>query len=155
MVRWLFTVAMSIGLVASSSGQDRSPPRTGAPAPSFELVTAAEKDGAITVRYSHMGLGVVTLMMDGKPVRTTGYVQYEITFNAVGKGVAVLGADGKAIDSKDLLKRLAKPTAVAVFVFPPEVESKPDPFYLGVLREDIVVFAVPSKEFTSVQQGKK
>ena len=54
-----------------------------------------------------------------------------MTFNAVGKDVAVLGADGKAIDSKDLLKRLAKPTAVAVFMFPAGVESKPGPFYLG------------------------
>ena len=158
MVRWLCTLAMVIGLVASSSGQDRSPPPKG-PGPSFQLATAVEKDGLIVVRYSQPVQATKTVQVEKDGKKVTQNVAYtvwnDIEFKVDGKSVAVLGADGKAIDPKNLLKRLAKPTPIAIFAFNPKDELTPDPFYLRVLREDIVVFAASYMEFRPPPPPKK
>ena len=150
MVRRLFTFAMVIGLAASSSGQDPSPSFKGPP-PTFKLATAVDKDGVIVVRYSEAFVATkdVQVEKDGKKfTKTVSYTEWgEVEFKADGKSVAVLGANSKALDPKDLLKRLAKPTPIAVFSFNQGDELKPDPLYLRVLREDVVVFAAWHGEF--------
>ena len=131
--------------------QDLPPLPKGSP-PDFELATAMEKDGAVVVRFTMRGTHtkVVQVEQDGKKVTKNVVELAWVDSSDVkvdGKNFAVLGADGKAIDPKDLLKRLAKPTQVAVFKFGPKGESKPDLFYLRMLREDVVVFAASYEKF--------
>ena len=151
MVRLFLAVAAAVGLTMATAAQDL-PPLPKGPSPDFGLATAMEKDGAVVVRFTSRGAHnkVLEVEQDGKKV-TQIVVELAWVDSADvkvdGKDFAVLGADGKAIDPKDLLKRLAKPTQVAVFRIGPKVEPKPDPFYLRMLREDVVVFVAPYAKF--------
>ena len=60
----------------------------------------------------------------------------------LGEAVHAFGVDGKRMDAKAVLKGLAKPKGVAVFVRYQQPLLDPDPFYLGMLREGTVVLVV-------------
>jgi hypothetical protein len=48
---------------------------------------------------------------------------------------------------KNLLTRLAKAARVAVVLNPPGVNRKLDPYYVGALKDDIVVLKAPQETF--------
>jgi hypothetical protein len=55
--------------------------------------------------------------------------------------------EGKGADEDAVFKSLAKPKGVAVFVRAKDSDpTKPDPFYLALLREDTVVLVVNQKD---------
>jgi hypothetical protein len=62
----------------------------------------------------------------------------------LGKTVQAYRTDGKPADAEAVLKALAKPKGVAVFVR--AKAAKPEPFYLGLLREDTLALVVESKD---------
>jgi len=74
-------------------------------------------------------------------VEEAGWFDYDLTVD--GRQVRAVGADGKAIDPKDLPKRLAKPARVVLF----RGAGEPDPHYLGVLRDDVIVLVAPADKF--------
>ncbi|HLW65569.1 MAG TPA: hypothetical protein VKS79_09645 [Gemmataceae bacterium] len=64
----------------------------------------------------------------------------------LGKNVVAYRADGKVMEADALLKALAKPKGVAVFVRADVSKSKPEAFYLGLLREDTLVLVAEHKD---------
>lgn len=146
MVRWAFVVVAFIALVAVTYAQDL-PLAPQGPSPNQMLATAVKKDGADVIRFFHLEKRIkkVQVERDGKKV-DVDFIETQWTprtddLQVDAKGVAFFTADGKAIDPKALLKRLAKPTRVVVFYFEPKEKLTPDPAYLRMLREDVVVIA--------------
>lgn len=149
MVRWVYVTAVLAGLATDSGAQDL-PPLPQGPSPNYQLAKAVEKDGIVVVRFTRVEFRTKTVEVekDGKKfarnIAESAWADAGIDVPVDGKEVRAFGADGKVIDPKDLPKRLARLTQVVVFVFGPNTEPKPDPFYLRALREDIVVFAAPA-----------
>jgi hypothetical protein len=149
-VQAFLVVAAAVGFAVR--GKDLPPAPIGG-GPLCQLATAAEKDGAVVVRFHQLWLHAKVLKVerDGKQVVENEFVyrwvEVPVDVRVDGREVRVLSADGKAIDPATLPKRLAKPTPVVVFRFSPKEEPRPDPFYLRMLREDVVVFAGPFEKF--------
>lgn len=120
-------------------GQPNSPP-------TFAMAWATESDGVVVVQFAIPQVVTETVEVEsgGKKLHQT--IQKSVTHTAVvkleGEEVAVLGADGKAIAPKDVQRRLGKPATVVIFMY-----GQPDPFVLGVLRQDAVVFVAPPEKF--------
>lgn len=150
MLRFLCIAATIAGLASGARAQDL-PPLPKGPPPQYPLARAGEKDGKVVVHFTRVvhRTKPVTVEENGKKL-TSNVVESgwdEITLPVDGKEVRALGPDGKAIDPKDLPKRLAKRTQVVVFVLNEfSGTTEPDPFYLRVLREDVVVFAAPAEK---------
>jgi hypothetical protein len=65
----------------------------------------------------------------------------------LGKTVQVFRANGKPAEPSFVLKALAKPRGVAVFIRTQGSDpAKPDPFYLALLREGTLVLVVSEKD---------
>ena len=75
------------------------------------------------------------------------YVWSDIEVKVDGKVIAAFDVKGKPIDPKNLLARLAKAARVAVVLNPPGLNRKLDPYYLGALKDDIVVLKGPEEKF--------
>ncbi|HLW68334.1 MAG TPA: hypothetical protein VKS79_23660 [Gemmataceae bacterium] len=59
-------------------------------------------------------------------------------------------SDGKPADAEAVLKALAKPKGVAVFIRSKKDDpAKLDPFYLGLLREDTLALGVEEKDWST------
>lgn len=161
MLRWLL-VPMLASVVTARSGAQDKPPAPSGPPPQIVVARGGEKDRGVLVTFSMPQFRsiqrAVTVEKDGKKVELT-VTAYECDFRDVevmadGKEVKAFGVDGKAIEPKELAKRLGKPTQVAVVFHHPEIEPKLDPYYLRVLREDVVVFTGPGTRFFPAPQKK-
>jgi hypothetical protein len=64
----------------------------------------------------------------------------------LGKNVIAYRADGKVMEADAVLKALAKPKGVAVFVRTDVSKAKPEAFYLGLLREDTIALVAEEKD---------
>ena len=65
----------------------------------------------------------------------------------LGKTVHAFGVDDKPAAQCAVLKALAKPKGVAVFVRTKGSDPiSPDPFYLALLREDTLILIVHAKD---------
>ncbi|MBI1321573.1 hypothetical protein GC170_00075 [bacterium] len=141
-----FIAVFSLTVIAVA--QDFPPVPNGS-GPSTQLARAVEKDGAIVVRFSELRSQTVSyqIVKDGVTIdqqrAVWKWADIPIDVKVDGKVVRVLGADGKPIDPKTLLKRLAKPSPVAVFTIYEGQDIQPDPFYLKMLGKDVLVFAAP------------
>lgn len=154
MVRCSLILILVSALTAHSTAQDKLAPPIDGP-PVIMVAQASTKDEAIVVRVSNpqptFKTKAVEVDRDGEKVTVNvtvcEYVWSEVDVKVDGMEIAAFGVDGKAIEPKDLLKRLAKPTQVAVVQNPPGLDRKLDPYYLGALKDDIVVFKGPEEKF--------
>jgi len=68
----------------------------------------------------------------------------------LGETVKAFGVDGKPLGPESVLKAIAKPKGVAVFVRFYRTKSggliDPDPFYLAMLREGTIVLVVAAED---------
>ena len=143
-VRCLFGFASILGLAASVGAQDVPPPVSYPP--EFMCARATQKDNAIVVTFwvqqQWVKVRKYERVKDGK--KETGFETYhgfswkQIDLNLADDRIGIFGVNGKKMDPKDLLKRLAKPERVAVF----RDYEQLDPFYLALLRDEVVVFKV-------------
>jgi hypothetical protein len=142
-------------LAVRSAAQDKPAPPSTLP-PQIVVAQATEKDGGVIVKFStpqfRQIARTITVETNGEKVNhlvtQTEFAQWvNVELPIDGKEVKAFGADGKAIEPKELTKRLEKPTQVAVVFGHPALEAKLDPYYLRVLREDIVVFTGPGTKF--------
>lgn len=150
MVRGLVCMAALLGAVAVVTAGDRPALPKGGP-PVVAIAQASEKDGAVVIRFAipeEQPAGAEAVAdPTGKtagvivPRRKMGWAETDVTVD--GRAVRAMTADGNAIDPKDLPRRLAKASRVVVF----RGQAEPDPFYLGVYREDTVVFVGPADKF--------
>lgn len=66
---------------------------------------------------------------------------------ALGQTAQAFRANGQRAEPKAVLKGLAEPKGVAVFIRTKESDPrKPDPFYLALLREETLVLVVNNKD---------
>jgi hypothetical protein len=144
MARWLLTALLLTGPSAAAGAQD-PPPAPRGPHPTNQLASAEERAGGVVVRFTRLVTRYreVKVRQDGQEVTRyvpeTSWVGVDVP--ADGKEVMALGVDGKPIDPKDLPRRLARRTLVVVFAFGPGEELRPDPMFLGLLRDGVVVIA--------------
>ncbi len=129
--------------------------------PEIMLARATEKeDGTVVVRFllpvakciaetqeREVVVNGKKQMVESVIMKCIGYQFEKLDVLVDGKVVTAYGADGKVIDPKLLSKRLGKGTQVAVMSHDPGATPKLDPYYLRVLREDIVIFTGPREKF--------
>lgn len=87
---------------------------------------------------------------DGVVIQPSGKVMNWVNDSkkmTLGKNVIAIRANGKIMEGDAVLKALAKPKGVAVFVRS-NISSKtrPELFYLGLLREDTVALVAEQKD---------
>jgi hypothetical protein len=149
-------VVMLVAVLAARSVAGDEPPRPSSLPPEIMVAHATEKDGGVIVKFSgtkaiSLIKRAITVEKDGKKMEleVTAYEFsfYEIDVRVDGKEVKAFGVDGKAINPKELPKRLGKATQVAVVFHHPDLDPKLDPFYLRLMREDVVVFTGPRTKF--------
>jgi hypothetical protein len=134
-----------------AGAQEKQAP-TGQP-PRLWLASASKQDGKVIIQIAEpverggtdlargLGPGV------GSLPATTVTKWSNFPKVTLGKTVQVLRVDGKSAEEDTVLKTLAKPKGVAVFVRAKDGDpTKPDPFYLALLREDTVVLVVNQKD---------
>ncbi|HEY1375408.1 MAG TPA: hypothetical protein VGF55_01360 [Gemmataceae bacterium] len=151
MLRAALGVLAVIGVVGAATADDKpAPPRKGG-VPIVAVARATEKDGAVVVHLStpvEVPDGADPVAgPDRAPVigarSKMGWFDRDVV--ADGRTVRAFTADGKAIDPKDLPKRLAKASRVVLF----QGQTDPDPYYLGLYREDVVLLvAAPAHTFS-------
>jgi hypothetical protein len=76
---------------------------------------------------------------DGKPATVIRPVWETSAIELDEKRTAAFDRNGRQLKLAALAKRLAKPSVVLIFTG----VTKPDPYYLQVLRDDVVIFVVP------------
>jgi hypothetical protein len=141
----LFMATLTAVAAPWLAGADAMPTRLQGPAPEVVLAQALEKEGAWVVRVS-----VPETRSDGLvvPVEETRWFDCDLVVD--GSKVRALGTDGKAIDVKELPKRLAKPTRVVLF----RGAGEPDLSHLAVFPEFVVVLVAPADSFKAPAEKK-
>jgi len=107
--------------------------------------SAAEKDGKVIVQIFRLGPPVPPVDPNEKP--REGQVWVELRPVTLGEKVQAFGVDGKRKESKDVLKALAEPKGVAVFMRSDTADKNAPPeFYRAMLREDTILLVVNAED---------
>jgi len=121
--------------------------------PHLWLASASEQDGKVVIQIAKPveqgGSGVAVRSEPGvKSLGATTVMKWDnLQKVTLGKTVQAFRVNGDVAELKAVLKALAKPKGVAVFVRTKEGDpAKPDPFYLALLREDTIVLVVSEKD---------
>jgi hypothetical protein len=131
-------------IVPVGDAQEKQPP-PGEP-PQLWRASAAQQDGKIIIQIAHQQY------VDPRKAVPREAMQWEnwrpVT---LGETVRAFGVDGKALEPKAVLKALAEPKLVAVFVRQhiqsrPKDLSDPEPYYLAMLREGTIVLIVTGSD---------
>jgi len=154
MVLFICLVMLTVSFAGRSVAQDRPDPPVDGP-PVIMVAQATAKDGDVILKVSNpqptFKTKTVEVEKDGKKEKVTmavrEYVWSDIQVKVDGKVIAAFDVKGKPIDPKNLLTRLAKAARVAVVLNPPGLNRKLDPYYLGALKDDIVVLKGPEEKF--------
>jgi hypothetical protein len=135
-------LAVVLMVVPAGRAQDKPPP---GPHPVLWLASATPKDGKVIVQISMPGLPPPPADPTDKPAE--GSVWVELQKVTLDKTVQAFGVDGKRVGPKVVLKALAEPKGVAVFirsnVKDPEV---PPAFYRSLFREGTLILVVRSQD---------
>ena len=135
-------LSVVLTVVPAGTAQDKPPP---GPHPVLWLASATQQNGKVVVQISMPGLPPPP--MDPKDKPAEGSVWVELRKVTLGKTVQALRINGERAEPKTVLKALAKPKGVAVFVRTKENDPRrPDPFYLALLRDDTLVLVVNEKD---------
>ena len=150
----LVLLMLTVSFAGRSVAQDRPDPPVDGP-PVIMVAQATAKDGDVILKVSNpqptFKTKTVEVEKDGKKEKVTlavcEYVWSDIEVKVDGKMIAAFDVKEKPIDPKNLLTRLAKAARVAVVLNPPGLNRKLDPYYLGALKDDIVVLKGPAAMF--------
>lgn len=137
--------------VPLGSAQEKDAP-SGWP-PHLWLASASEQDGKVVIqiakpeeRGSRSGPGGFEPGVKSLPA-TTVMKWSNLRKVTLGKTVQAFRVQGERAEPKSVLKALGKPNGVAVFVRTKESDpTRPDPFYLALLRENTLVLVVNDKD---------
>src|SRR5262245_59931510 len=124
------------GLALSQEKEKDTAPR--GDSPRLLQAQASLVDGKVVIRIDHpaeQGAGPLVRVEGGGSLPAYMVMRWlEMRTLTLGKTVQAFHTNGKPADADAVLKALAKPKGVAVFVRPKS--AKTEPFYLGLLRED-------------------
>jgi hypothetical protein len=133
-------------LVPVATAQEKEAPR--GESPRLWLASASQQDGKVVIQIAEpveqggpggqrVGDGVRSLPA------TTVRKWWNLEKVTLGKTVQAFRVDGKPAEPAAVLEALAKPKGVAVFVRTKDSDpTRPEPFYLALLREDTLVLVV-------------
>lgn len=137
--------------VPVGSAQEKDAP-PGQP-PQLWLASASEQDGKVVIQIAEPvergGLGGRGGFEPGvKSLPATRVMKWSnLPKVTLGKTVQAFRVNGERAEPKSVLKALAKPKGVAVFIRTKDNDPpSPDPFYLALLREDTLVLVVNHKD---------
>jgi hypothetical protein len=140
------TALLFAGLAAAQEKEKDTAPR--GDSPRLLQAQATQIDGKVVIRIDHpaeQGAGPLVRVEGGGSLPAYMVMRWlEMRKLTLGKTVQAYHTNGKPADAEDVLKALAKPKGVAVFVR--AKAAKPEPFYLGLLREDTLALVVESKD---------
>ena len=127
-------VTLLLDVPAAISQEDRPPPNE---PPQLWRASASEKDGKVAIQLAQPEYVAPRKAVPAEPMKWRALKPVTL-----GATVRAFGPDGKRVESKAVLKALAKPKCVAVFVrfYGPLLD--PDPVYLGMFREGTIVLVV-------------
>jgi hypothetical protein len=129
-----------LSIVPAARAEEKDPPP--GESPQLWLASAAQRDGKVVIQIAHQDY-----VEPRKPVVAEAMKWKNFRQVTLGETVQAFGVDGKPLEPKSVLKALAEPKCVAVFVRNyvrdrPKDLADPDPFYLAMLREGTVVLVV-------------
>ncbi len=137
--------------VPVGNAQDKDAPP--GPPPQLWLASASEQDGEVVIQIAKPaergGQGGPGGFVPGvKSLPATTVMKWtNLRKVTLGKTVQAFRVRGERAEAKAVLKALAKPTGVAVFLRTKESDpTSPDPFYLSLLREGTPVLVVNDKD---------
>ena len=137
----LLLVALLLVVPAGDSQEKQAAPGQ---APHLWLASAAERDGKVVIQ-------IARAWPKASKAKENPAADVMVWDNlrkvTLGETVQAYAVDGKRVEAKTVLKALAKPKGVAVFVriynFDP---PNPPPFYLALLREGTIVLVVEGSD---------
>jgi hypothetical protein len=136
----LLGVTLLAGVSAGTAGQDQPPPNE---PPQLWRASASEKDGKVVLRIASPEYVAPRKAVAAEPMRWR-----ELKRVTLGETVHAFGVDGKRVDAKAVLKALARPAGVAVFVRYQRPLLEPDPHYLDLLREGTLALVVAAEDIS-------
>jgi hypothetical protein len=139
-----YALAALLLIVPVGNAQEKQPP-PGDP-PQLWRASAAQQDGKVVIQIAYQHF-----VEPRKPVAREAMRWENWRPVTLGETVRAFGVDGKALEPKAVLKALAEPKLVAVFVrqdIPsrPKDLSDPEPYYLAMLREGTIVLIVTGSD---------
>ena len=137
----LVSTLMLLGLAGTAVAQ--TPPPPGHP-PHLWLASASRQETKVVIQIAR------AWPKASRPARNAAadtMIWDDLRPVTLGHSVQAYGVDGKPLEAAAVLKTLARPRAVAVFVriysFDP---PQPPPFYLDLLREGTIVLVAEGKD---------
>jgi hypothetical protein len=148
-VSTLLTLALLV-FVPVARAEEKEAPRGGSP--QLWLASASQQDGQVVIQLAEpVEQGGAGGQVVGPGVRslpaTTVMKWRNLPRVTLGKTAQAFRVDGKPAEPDAVLKALARPRGVAVFVRTNASDpARPDPFYLALLREETLVLVVNHKD---------
>jgi hypothetical protein len=114
--------------------------------PQLWLASAVEENGKVVIQVARPEYKVPRKPAVAEPMKWE-----KLRRVTLGQGVRAFGVDRKPLEPKFVLKALAGPRGVAVFVRNnvrdrPRDLTEPDSFYLGLLREGTIVLVAAGED---------
>lgn len=132
-------------LIVPVGNAHEKPPPPGEP-PQLWQASAVKQEEKIVIQIAHQ-----QYVDPRKPVprEAMGWENWRPV--TLGETVRAFGVNGKALEPRDVLKALAEPKLVAVFVrqhIPSQARdlSDPEPYYVAMLREGTIVLIVTGSD---------
>jgi hypothetical protein len=131
-------------MVPVANAEDKQPP-PGEP-PQLWQASAVKQDGKIIIQIAHQEYVDLRKAVPREAMR---WEKWRLV--TLGETVRAFTVNGKAMEPKEVLKALAKPKLVAVFVRQhitnrPRDLTDPEPKYLAMLREGTIVMIVTGSD---------
>lgn len=131
--------------------QDNPAPR--GPSPRLWRAAAVQEDGTVVIQIAEPveqggteGGGPLEPGVKSLPANRV-MAWHPLKKVALGKTVQAFRADGKPAEANAVLKALAKPNGVAVFLRTKDSDpASPEPFYLALLRAETIMLVVREKD---------
>jgi hypothetical protein len=141
-MRVLLLVAL-LSVVPAGRAQEK--PAPGGQPPALWLASAAERDGKVVVQIARPGMPTPPTDLKEKPAE--GLVWVNLRPVTLGDTVHAFGVDGKRVEPKAVLKALAEPKGVAVFLrsYPTDPVTPPK-FYRAMIREGTILLVANAED---------
>jgi hypothetical protein len=115
--------------------------------PQIGLASAVEKDGKVVIEVFELREVMRMKTEKGGDVFIEQRHWLPLTTGTLGKDIRAYRPDGKLAAPREVLTALARPRGVAYFLgYDKAKPVRPDPFYLGLLREGSVGLAFDRPE---------
>jgi hypothetical protein len=139
-----FVLGALVLIVPVGNAQQKQPP-PGEP-PHLWQASAIKQDGKIVIQIAHQEYVEPRTSVPREPMRWKNWRPVTL-----GETVRAFGVKAKTLEPTEVLKALAEPKLVAVFVrqhIPSRARdlSDPEPYYLAMLREGTIVLIVTGSD---------